>query len=691
METISDYKPFLQEYARTRLTKSKSGLYCCPICGSGTRGTRDSDGALSIKGDAWKCFSCDAGGDLLDLIQAVENIGNQSDALKRARELYGNPDSRPQRATGAEFVAKRGNDTPSAENAPTRDYRPFLRLCAEQITRTDYRRGISLETLQRFGVGLYTGGPEKNALIACNGGNHKAPIVWQHPAIVIPYGTPDGYFATRYIGDAPPAGSPHLKITGQPEPIFNESALDQAAPVWICEAPLDALSIIDAGGQAIAIGGSNMGQLQAAMQRRKELPPLIIATDNDEPGEKKRAKIREMLDQLNKAATDARLSAGRHKDANAYLQIEPDNFKAEIAETAAAAIKEAQSAREKELQEYLATSTGARIKAFLQENGTATAEAISTGLEGLDKLLDGGLYPGLYFIGAISSLGKTTFCLQVADRIAAGGNDVLFFSLEQGEFELMAKSISRTTYELSGEQKGKAKTARKLTAKSGWADFTRSDYNHIMRACEKYKHTTKDRLYIIEGVGNIGVEQVKERVLEHIRQTGRKPVIVIDYLQILAPYDPRSTDKQNTDKAVLELKRLSRDHGLPVIGISSFNRDNYTAPVNMASFKESGAIEYSSDVLIGLQYSGMDYQEGEADKSREKRVRDMVRKNEKIGRDGGSIEIELKILKNRNGTKGEVPLLFCPMFSYYKEKDESWANEAAATDDYADLGDIFSR
>ena len=52
---------------------------------------------------------------------------------------------------------------------------------------------------------------------------------------------------------------------------------------------------------------------------------------------------------------------------------------------------------------------------------------------------------------------------------------------------------------------------------------------------------------------------------------------------------------------MMELKRLSRDYKLPLIGISSFNRDSYTEAVSMKSFKESGAIEYSSDVLMGLQ------------------------------------------------------------------------------------------
>jgi replicative DNA helicase len=52
-------------------------------------------------------------------------------------------------------------------------------------------------------------------------------------------------------------------------------------------------------------------------------------------------------------------------------------------------------------------------------------------------------------------------------------------------------------------------------------------------------------------------------------------VIIIDYLQILSLAELRGSDKQNTDKSVFELKRLSRDFKIPIIGISSLNRDNY--------------------------------------------------------------------------------------------------------------------
>ena len=105
---------------------------------------------------------------------------------------------------------------------------------------------------------------------------------------------------------------------------------------------------------------------------------------------------------------------------------------------------------------------------------------------------------------------------------------------------------------------------------------------------------------------------------------------------------------------------MSRDYSIPIIGISSFNRDNYTAPVNMASFKESGAIEYSSDVLIGLQYEGMDYQEGEADKAREKRIRELMKEAVDAGKAGKPQRIQVKILKHRNGSKGDAYLDFYP-------------------------------
>ena len=340
---------------------------------------------------------------------------------------------------------------------------------------------------------------------------------------------------------------------------------------------------------------------------------------------------------------------------------------------------------EQQKEEYLKKSAAYCLQDFQREiEETAEAPAVSTGFYELDSILEGGLFPGLYFIGAVSSLGKTSFCLQIADQIAKSGKDVILFSLEMARNELMAKSISRLTY-LKAQDKHHPKTTRGILAGSRYKGYTETEKALIEKAKGIYKEYAS-HIFIYEGVGDIGVDQVKEIIQQHIAITKNRPIVFIDYLQILAPYDMRASDKQNTDKAVLELKRLSRDYKIPIVAISSFNRDNYTQPVNMAAFKESGAVEYSSDVLIGLQYEGMDYREGEKENERNKRIRELIARQEDQGRKGEAQNIQLKILKNRNGSKGQLLFDFISMFNYYRERD----NGFLSLDDSVDMDEIFN-
>ena len=72
----------------------------------------------------------------------------------------------------------------------------------------------------------------------------------------------------------------------------------------------------------------------------------------------------------------------------------------------------------------------------------------------------------------------------------------------------------------------------------------------------------------------------------------------------------------------------------------------------MQAFKESGAIEYSSDVLLGMQLKGMGTSDFDVNEAKRKDPR----------------EVELHFLKNRNGVMSK-PILFnyYPAFNYYKE------------------------
>ena len=83
----------------------------------------------------------------------------------------------------------------------------------------------------------------------------------------------------------------------------------------------------------------------------------------------------------------------------------------------------------------------------LQKNDAIFDEVrYPTGFPELDKALSGGLVAGLHCIGAISSLGKTTFVLQMAENMASTGIPVIIFSLEMRPEQLVAKTVSKNMY-----------------------------------------------------------------------------------------------------------------------------------------------------------------------------------------------------------------------------------------------------
>lgn len=634
---LQDLKNHLPEYVN-QITepdrKAGKSMYICPLCGSGSSGRRDSDGAFSVyeNGTKWKCFSCGKGGDIFDLVGEVENVSDKGEQFRRVQEIvsgaaYIEPAKRPERKE------KQMDKKPVAGQ-----FKVEIDKWHEDAGKTDYfeKRGFDAEAVERFHLGYDT----------------------IRSAIVIPYDQSASYYIKRstkgkdfYKPGSDKAGS---------EPVFNKGALYSGKPVFVYESQLDALSTLIAANKqagAIALGGGGLNKLKEQISEKKPEGTLILDFDGDEHGEDFTQKAKRLLEDLRVpfivATHDRESYQGKHKDANDLLTADKEKFAAEIAADAKKAAAVDQEAWIKELD---AREKAERMKEIMKHSaknilidfvkdireGKGTP-CIKTGFPSLDQNLDGGLYPGLYIMGAMSSLGKTTLMLQIADQMAESGTDVLYFSLEMSERELIAKSISRYTYILCDEDKQNRDpvTMRDVLNYDKYFYLSKSRKNLVNKAVKAYEEFAGN-LFLFEGVGDIGVEQIKASVANHIELTGRTPVVFIDYLQILAPNNIRATDKQNTDKAVVELKRMSRDYNTPVFAISSFNRDNYSKEVSMSSFKESGAIEYGSDVLIGLQPAGM---KGASEKNSEKDNIDTMKKcKSSIKREEQAV-----ILKSRNG------------------------------------------
>ncbi len=650
-------KGYLRNYVESVTQKSKgANLYVCPLCGSGTG--KSGTGAFSIKnGTSWKCFSCNAGGDIFDLYGAINGTTDHNEQLRGLSEMYGIQVASYRSTAQEDFSPEYQNHAKNeqythnsihtsvytqADPPQQTDYTDFFLQAHKAVEQTDYwkRRGLSKETVDRFKLGY-----------VAEWRHPKAPKAPASPRLIIPT-SPYSYLARDTRETIPEEQRAYSKSKVGSIQLFNKKALQTATkPIFIVEGELDALSIIEVGGEAVALGTTTKSKaLIELLKAQAPAQALIIALDNDEAGQRASKELTEGLQGLNIPCYSFN-PCGQYKDANEALQRDREALTIAVEEAEHLQDEEAQAQKEA----YLKNSTAHYLQSFV--NGIADSvdtPYIPTGFKKLDSVLDGGLYEGLYIVGAISSLGKTTIITQIADQIAQAGTDVLIFSLEMARAEIMAKSISRHTLQsvlATGGDIRNAKTARGITTGKRYIDYSQTERDLINSSIMEYSKYAQN-IYISEGVGDIGAEQIRETVQKHILFTGKTPVVIIDYLQILAPYSERATDKQNTDKAVMELKRISRDYKTPVIGISSFNRANYKEAVTMEAFKESGAIEYSSDILIGLQLKGAGKKDFDANEAKRKDPR----------------EIELVILKNRNGRTGDsLSFNFYPLFNYFEE------------------------
>lgn len=285
------------------------------------------------------------------------------------------------------------------------------------------------------------------------------------------------------------------------------------------------------------------------------------------------------------------------------------------------------------------------------QNGNMTAP-ISTGFPSLDQALGGGLIPGLYVIGGHSSLGKTTFIGQMSDSLAYAGYDIIYVSLEMVKKQLTLKSISRLTYTLS-ENFVLSKSYNDLTNCNIISKLSAAEKDMIKKAFKAYAEYS-DRVYFMADTFATSVDHIKAAVVTHKKCTGRTPIVIIDYIQILKGANESFSEKQALDYVVTTLKRMANEEDVIILAISSLNRSSYNSPISMEAYKESGGIEYTADVLIGLQPLGIEQDPKHFD------MRTFKRQDIR--------EMELVILKNRFGpVEQRVEFSYCPRYNYFEE------------------------
>lgn len=239
-------------------------------------------------------------------------------------------------------------------------------------------------------------------------------------------------------------------------------------------------------------------------------------------------------------------------------------------------------------------------------------------IEDLAKLLDG-FRPGeLTIIAARPSMGKTDVMNNLALYAGWSGFLPIIFSLEMSKSMLLDRLIAATG------------NYSRLKMRNPKEYFSQEQTRSWLAVLERVNKTNVH----IDDRSNLTLAQIRSQARRIIRQHAHiKPIIFIDYLQIIQADGEYDFLAQAISKISRGLKQMAKEFDCPVVCLSQLNRNVESRGMKrplMSDLRDSGSIEQDADIII-LLYRASYYEELPA---------------------GHEDVLELIVAKNRNGPTG---------------------------------------
>ncbi|HOW28459.1 MAG TPA: replicative DNA helicase [Elusimicrobiota bacterium] len=252
---------------------------------------------------------------------------------------------------------------------------------------------------------------------------------------------------------------------------------------------------------------------------------------------------------------------------------------------------------------------------------------VSTGFTKIDEMTAGLQPANLIIVAGRPSMGKTAFCLNVAEHVAIKDKKpVLFFSLEMSDQDMGLRLLcSQTRINLRAVREG-------FLARKSWASIT-NVASQITAAPLYFDFSTSPTI--------LEVRSAARRWSHELRQKGQTlSLIIIDYLQLLRSASRMESRQQEISDISRSLKALARELNVPVIALSQLNRRTEErgreGRPQLSDLRESGALEQDADLVMAI-FRECVYKQDDPDL-----------KNKAL----------ICILKQRNGPIGDVELAF---------------------------------
>lgn len=207
-------------------------------------------------------------------------------------------------------------------------------------------------------------------------------------------------------------------------------------------------------------------------------------------------------------------------------------------------------------------------------------ENLFTGIFDLDDTTNGLHAEELTVIGARPGVGKSTFALHIAEKIASKGILVGYVSLEMSKTQIVQKLISK----LSRIDSNKLRTGK----------LEETDLIKIPEATRIIENLKLDITTSAKSIQDIEIYAKRKKNKENLG------LLIIDYLQLITNKEKSNTREQEIASITRALKLLSLELHIPIIALSQLRRDGANSKPTLTDLRESGAIEQDADNVIFL-------------------------------------------------------------------------------------------
>lgn len=277
---------------------------------------------------------------------------------------------------------------------------------------------------------------------------------------------------------------------------------------------------------------------------------------------------------------------------------------------------------------------------FIERVTSRAFEPFETGMQAFDRLLGGGIPPqSLVLLSAAPGAGKTALCQCLFEGMAARGRDCVFLNLEMSREQLLARSLSRLIY-----HEGHDMTAADILRGYKWSAEQQA---WVISASRDYRQRIAPRMqYNPDDCGTDldAISAALVRAAEAAQAAGKPaPCAVLDYLHLVTA-EGRMDASEIIKKTVYMLKAWAIRYNTFVFAIVANNRTaNRGGPLSLDSGRDSGAIEYSGDIFLTLNYR--EIHEGKKDPGKPDDMEQLQKEKPR--------RMILQVLKHRMGEVGQ--------------------------------------